>query len=463
MKYVIITVGAGRIGGVFFKEMARFMSCFQNDGDRMELVLLDYQDVSQTDIVSQPYTNTDIGWNKAAVLSEVVSDSMSGENDYSFRDKIHAYDRKLGKDNAEAFVGALAGKGIVPHGYDSDFLPIITDCSNGSAGTDAGIKKLYNMWKNCMVMRPGKKEISVRAKMAGMEVTNNLKKGTAAEYTRAVSIKIAHMLCAAVIDTIIHHRLIGNISVPAAAEGNVISVKASRKKLFVCLGAGGTGGDFVKEFAKELLDYPDSYLLIIDGDTVEDKNRSRQPFGTGDLQQKKAAVLMEGLTKDYPELNGRIFSHLSYIDDVEQLDDAIREVGLSDAYVCLIGCVDNNRARQVLHMYYALHDNMVYIDSGNEFDYGQVVTAVKKNGVQMSPTAGHYFHEMLTDTSPKASEQSCGQINQSVPQHQVTNLIAADIVYDVMAGFLRTGRINGGITYFDVFEHVRNFRPIKEL
>ena len=196
---------------------------------------------------------------------------------------------------------------------------------------------------------------------------------------------------------------------------------------------------------------------MIDGDRVEEKNCIRQPFSSHDLMQYKADVLRAQLIRDYPELEHQIFSYPVYIDTVEQLDDCVNFFQVQN--LILVGCVDNHRARQVMHQYYDRKETILYLDSANEFSVGEVVVSIKLKGVECSPLRSYYYPDVLTDQSPSASELSCGVVNQSSPQHQVTNVMAAHILITLLEDVVNKGVLHGGIVYFDSFAFFTRFQP----
>ena len=92
------------------------------------------------------------------------------------------------------------------------------------------------------------------------------------------------------------------------------------------------------------------------------------------------------------------------------------------------------------------------IDAANEFHTGEVVAAVKKNGKMLSPSRPYYFPEIMRSREKRASELSCGVINQSSPQHRFTNMAAAMLALSATLGILRNGFLPYKIVYFDVFK-----------
>lgn len=228
----------------------------------------------------------------------------------------------------------------------------------------------------------------------------------------------------------------------------------------IVVGAGGTGGNLLKELGRFLKFFhvPDRdwNLTIIDGDTVEARNGERQPFFEGDVQQMKALCIQEGLVDCIGLPAENVAAYPIYLDSAEWLRNKMDKQNQSVSIV--VGCVDNHRARQVLHeVFNKDQGNIIYIDSANEFDYGEVVVGVKMKGKEICPPRAYYFPEVLTDTSPSASELSCGAINVSSPQHLITNLVAAGHILSTIIGIMQEGRVDGGIIHFNAFTHFSRF------
>lgn len=142
----------------------------------------------------------------------------------------------------------------------------------------------------------------------------------------------------------------------------------------IVVGAGGTGGNLLKELGRFLKFYKkfDWHLTIIDGDRVEEKNTERQPFGGMDTMQNKAAVMREGLIECFELPENNITAIADYIDDVNDLHGAATYCGGKMTYgtrkteqVILVGCVDNHRARQVMHQFFYESSNVIYVDCAN--------------------------------------------------------------------------------------------------
>ena len=170
----------------------------------------------------------------------------------------------------------------------------------------------------------------------------------------------------------------------------------------VMLGAGGTGG-YVAPYLFRLLHMLDrpARFIICDGDLVEAKNLDRQNFVEADLGENKARVLSErysavlGMETEYvPNFIETLPELMPLIEPGEwETDDyprrKVREM------VLLLGCVDNNRTRQLCHEAFKKSIDLIYIDSGNGSYTGQVVCGVRKNGRTVRRPIGGVHPEML--------------------------------------------------------------------
>ena len=226
--------------------------------------------------------------------------------------------------------------------------------------------------------------------------------------------------------------------------------------VFMIVGVGGTGGNFAKEFIRFITNLSNNditvKIIFIDGDVIEEKNCSRQPYISDDINLKKAAVLAEAVGDTF---GFDVTAYTEYIVNCEQLRRIYRNLcDVSSLSIpVIIGCVDNHRCRQVLHEYFNLLNNCIYFDSANEFSVGEVVFASKLQGKVVSPPRAYYYHDVLTDTSPNKEEESCQATNKAAPQHLVTNMFAANILLTACAELLTSGKVMNGIVYFDSFRY----------
>jgi hypothetical protein len=214
----------------------------------------------------------------------------------------------------------------------------------------------------------------------------------------------------------------------------------------VMLGAGGTGG-YVAPYLFRLLHMLDrpARFIICDGDLVEAKNLDRQNFVEADLGENKARVLSErysavlGMETEYvPNFIETLPELMPLIEPGEwETDDyprrKVREM------VLLLGCVDNNRTRQLCHEAFKKSIDLIYIDSGNGSYTGQVVCGVRKNGRTVRRPIGGVHPEMLKITDRFPSEVSCAEAAQADPQSIVANVTAATAVLTMVYNILTHG------------------------
>lgn len=221
----------------------------------------------------------------------------------------------------------------------------------------------------------------------------------------------------------------------------------------VVVGAGGTGGNFLKEFGRFLSFFQSDNvtvrLSIVDGDRIEKRNCARQPFISEDENEFKSVTMASAIIENFGLPEDRICARTCFIDTVDDL----RNIAKSDYYgkklIILVGAVDNHRARQVMHDFFYECSDIVYLDSANEYRVGEVVTAIRIDGKNIAPPRAYYYPEIMKDNGKAASEISCGEVNIADPQHITTNLMAANICLSTVVNTI-TGQLQGGgITYFD--------------
>lgn len=233
----------------------------------------------------------------------------------------------------------------------------------------------------------------------------------------------------------------------------------------VIVGAGGTGSNLIARFSQFLVGTDADYeVIVIDGDSIEDKNLERQNFLPNDVLQNKADVICQAVSETY----GLTFSSYSeYINTVNDLSELFNAMDHSEyrngerrvVMPVLIGCCDNHRCRQVMEKWFDAATTAIYIDSANEFSVGEVVVGVKRDGVVVSPSRKFYFPEIMRSKVKRKSEESCGAINKSKPQHLATNCEAANILLSILCNLISNNSISGGIIYFDTFAFSKVFRP----
>ena len=104
----------------------------------------------------------------------------------------------------------------------------------------------------------------------------------------------------------------------------------------ICVvGSGGTGGAFIPLLSRFINTEPTlarlCNILIIDGDTIEEKNLSRQPFFSDELMQNKAVVLAQAIKENFENVNIKAFPH--YLNEREDLSEAMLTFNIDISYI----------------------------------------------------------------------------------------------------------------------------------
>lgn len=213
----------------------------------------------------------------------------------------------------------------------------------------------------------------------------------------------------------------------------------------VVLGAGGTGGYVIPHLYR--LGYASEHptrIIVCDGDVVEQKNLIRQNFVEQDIGRNKAQALAAryaaafGIECEYrPE----------FIETQEELHTLTEPdrvpYPMEPQRVILLGCVDNNKSRQLCHRVFEQKRDLIYIDAGNGEHTGQVVCGVRQHGRTLYKPVCSLYPDLLEDEDKFPSELSCAERAVSAPQSVTANLTAATAVvsflYDLLiAGDLKT-------------------------
>ena len=223
----------------------------------------------------------------------------------------------------------------------------------------------------------------------------------------------------------------------------------------VVVGSGGTGTYFLKEFCRFIAGGHTliKKLTIVDGDVVEAKNMERQAFSEEDIGFNKAAVMADVLSSAF-DLD--IESYDEYLTELKDLEAMFSGSSLP----VIVGCVDNHACRLLLEKFFNTHDNVIYLDSANEFSTGEVIFAYKKDGKVLSPCRSHYYPE-ISKATKKVTEMSCEELNNVAPQHIATNMTAGNVLLKEMCSIL-SGKANPGMVTFDLDMYYQEFWPYVE-
>ncbi len=236
----------------------------------------------------------------------------------------------------------------------------------------------------------------------------------------------------------------------------------------VVLGAGGTGGYVIPHLYR--LGYASEHptrIIVCDGDVTEQKNLIRQNFVEQDIGRNKAQVLACLL---YTSPSPRCEYRPEFIETQEELYTLTEPdrvpYPMEPQRVILLGCVDNNKSRQLCHRVFEQKRNLIYIDAGNGEHTGQVVCGVRQNGRTLYKPVCSLYPDLLEDEDKFPSELSCAERAVSAPQSVTANLTAATAVvsflYDLLiAGDLKTRYVTFSSRLISMRAEVVRQRPKK--
>lgn len=233
----------------------------------------------------------------------------------------------------------------------------------------------------------------------------------------------------------------------------------SKNTNVIVIGCGGTGGYFIRDALRFMSEVQEKGRMkfkpvLIDGDSVEKKNISRQNFVYNDIGKNKAQVLATRYSKAFG-------IDVAFID--QYFDDSVAEKIIDSINfnynLIILSFVDNVTTRKYIHnlyvllisKYYDYHThsnqegtpNIFYIDAGNLEYGGQVVvssahTAIVKNFAtecfhHFTPTPDVFsIHKDLLSVSDSIKQQeSCAEAAEVNPQTICANLTSANVSLSV--------------------------------
>lgn len=247
----------------------------------------------------------------------------------------------------------------------------------------------------------------------------------------------------------------------------------------VQIGTGGTGGYLVQHIAQLLgtSKKPATYV-IADPDIIEEKNLGNQLFLASEVGMRKADVLATRYSYAYGiDIRSCTTGYIETAEDVKKLfnTDYLPTFPSNHLFMpIIIGCVDNNYTRKILHEFIQLHRG-IYIDAGNEAttvpaDWqtrpkqqwtpeelqafnesgwsGQIVTGMNLN-LAKQPTVADMFPDILeSEDSIRPSTLSCTELTASEPQRLIVNKFAALAILSVLTEIVEDMTVSSHVTFF---------------
>lgn len=228
-------------------------------------------------------------------------------------------------------------------------------------------------------------------------------------------------------------------------------------KTVTIVGCGGTGAQVARIVGRMAYDMQRSrkhapQIILIDPDTIEEKNVGRQLFSPSLLGVNKA------------ECVGRMLN-LALGLDVRWIPDHVDATRHFDRYGgnLVISCVDNHEARQEIHRI-----NGILIASGNHTDSGQVCIGNtddldlvwrfidgREGKYPYLPKEGFLFPELLQPEPPRLipeSTASCAELVAEGSQHLLVNDTMATVVGQYVYRLLHRQPIHSFLTYVSIGE-----------
>lgn len=188
------------------------------------------------------------------------------------------------------------------------------------------------------------------------------------------------------------------------------------------IGLGGIGSYLIEPLCRYLCHKTDYVeLMLIDGDTYEDRNRQRQQFVE---KGNKATVTRESLRLKFPEIHFR--DKPEYITE----DNVVTHIRENDTVFL---CVDNHATRKVVSDRCEELDNVTLISGGNDETDGNVIYYARKDGEDITkpPTKLDPKIAKPEDSNPGVTRDGCEARMNTTPQLLFTNLAIASMMCNV--------------------------------
>ena len=185
------------------------------------------------------------------------------------------------------------------------------------------------------------------------------------------------------------------------------------KFIFIIVGCGGIGGNIARDLPK-LINEQDHLLLLIDGDTIEPSNTTRQPYQKQDVGHNKARALAKKINSFY---DIPAYAYNQYITDREIITLINDEY--QTYFPVLIGALDNDPSRKILEKTFNAISTIIYIDGANSKYEGNIYVAAKRNGRKEGTLRSDVY---TLDDKDHPTEGSCeDRVSRGDTQFLITN------------------------------------------
>jgi len=229
------------------------------------------------------------------------------------------------------------------------------------------------------------------------------------------------------------------------------------------VGVGGTGAQVARILGRIVYDMQRArrhtpQIVLIDPDTVEEKNVGRQLFSPSVLGMPKAEVV------------GRMLN-LALGLDVRWIVDDVDPVKHFDRYGgnLVVSCVDNHEARQAIHRVNGIvlgggnhHQNaQVCIGNTDDLDLMRRFIDGRDGKYPYLPKEGLLFPELLQPEPPRPSPPvSCGERIETGEQSLLVNDWMANIIGQYAYRLLHRLPIQAFLSFINSDDFVVGHKPI---
>lgn len=249
--------------------------------------------------------------------------------------------------------------------------------------------------------------------------------------------------------------------------------------VFCIVGVGGIGTALADDLTK-MLEYkrPASYMILVDGDTFEEKNKERQNFGemgrkaevkAKELQSRFSATTIVPVAKwvveEVPQSQGEEDANADpTTSDSPSTKIAVRD--LLDEGMVVFAVVDNFMARAIICEEAENYDNIdVFMGGNDDALFGSVYHYQRRNGEDITAQPKLWHPELLDPPDRNPGDLSCeerAKIDGGTQLVATNRMVAAYMLGRVQHCILEGNEPGEGASwYFDMADASFNadYRP----
>lgn len=213
------------------------------------------------------------------------------------------------------------------------------------------------------------------------------------------------------------------------------------------IGVGGIGTSLLSGLC-QYLNFDDSVIdryrvTLIDGDSFEEGNKSRQLFKEFGNKAKSKA---EELAKEYGKLSFRAIAEFVKKDSIASM--------IEEGDIVLLS-VDNHQTRNLVSEHCQTLSDIALISAGNELTDGNAQVYIRKEGKDITAPLTRFHPEIANPADRNPGEMSCAERAKMPSSRQIiiTNMCAAWLMFRAF-WLVEQGKTDkiGGESYFDVVE-----------